>query len=64
MSCAGQTGPSGETPSQAACRTTWYDSTGKAWQDYADGLITVEQLRQALDAANAAFAACMASAGS
>lgn len=59
MPCPGQTGPNDETACKAQCRTTWYSATAKAWEDYANKIINWQQLRTALDAANAALDACM-----
>lgn len=58
MSCAGQTGPAGETVSQKDCREAWYAAVNDAWGKWNSGFYSWAQLQAALDAANTAFKGC------
>lgn len=60
MSCAGDTGISGESTCEQGCRLAWLNAVNDAWDKRAKGEITRAQLSALLNAASAAFATCIA----
>jgi hypothetical protein len=59
MSCPGQAGPSGESPSHAACRTAWYNAVADAYEKYENEEIDISDLSALLAQASADFSACI-----